>query len=363
MKTLLLRISLLVSIGIICINSTFANSNEDDFIDPSPIESMVIPFVGDPIIDGVMDGSYLAPFFLTNILTFTNGEFTGQSDHYVRVQTGWGDKGMYFYFEVTDDIDKGAILDWGMDGIELKINPDKSNDGTDFEWKDDAIEIGVVRGVSDKYRYHIVDVDGEGTEGNGPGINGETVDMGPRSGLPGVEFFVINEKGSYKVEMLVPWLFVLPLGTTEADIPSWREKEMGFDIHVHDNDLSDDNGGRDHSLIWDTDGDPSSTDADRANKNTSLLGNITFGVLTSIKSEVVSSLNIYPNPAKRMVTIENLEDINSITISDALGRVIKTISPENTTLNIDVSDMDKGLYIICSTDNLNNVYVNRLIVE
>lgn len=360
MKKQILKICLTITIGIASLNIINAQSA---FINPDPIESKVVPYIGAIEIDGIADASYPAPFILGNILSFKAGEFTGQSDHYVRVQMGWGEEGIYMFFDITDDIDKGAVLDWGMDGIELKVNPDKSNDGEYFEWKDDAIEIGIVRDITDEFRYHIVDIDGEGTEGNGPGVNGDTVEIGPRAGLPGLSFQIVNNVGSYTAEILIPWLFFLPLGTTEADIPIWRAKEMGFDIHCPDNDLSDDNGGRDHSLIWDTDGDPSGLDADKANINTSLLGNIVFGLKTAINTNRQSPINLYPNPAKTSVRIENLDHIATIEIINAIGQIIKKIDTEQFGISLDISRFDRGIYFIKGIDNTNKIFFNKLIVE
>jgi len=364
MKKHLLKISLMIVIGIVSQNLSYSQPSGYVYVNPEPIEAMVVPYIDTIIIDGIAEAAYPQSFSLSNILTYTAGEFTGLSDHSVKVQMGWRNEGIYMFFDIKDDIDKGSVLEWGLDGIELKINPDKANDGEYFEWKDDAMEIGIVRDITDEFRYHIVDIDGEGTEGNGPGVNGDTVEIGPRAGLPGLSFQIVNNAGSYTAEILIPWMFFLPLGTTEADIPVWRAKIMGFDIHCPDNDMNETNGGRDHSLIWDMDGDPTGTDADKANKNTSLLGNITFGERPNdIVVQKNNPLKIYPNPANKIVTIDNLADVTSVEIINAIGQVMQSMRPVGPNIKVDVSIMEKGIYFIKSKNRTGKTYINKLIVE
>ena len=268
MKKQILKLSVVITLVII--NFLPAVAIDPTTIDPNPIESMVVPYLASPItIDGIADAAYPIAFELTKVLTFTPGEFNGVSDHQVYITMGWRDDGIYIYADITDDIDVGA-LNWDQDGIEIKINPDKSNDGPTFSWANDAWEIGMERDVTANFRYW-----NKNLEAGGNTANGAPVSTGPLTGHPGVVFSVVNEDGHYVIESLIPWLFFLPGGATEDSIPKWRAKEMGFDIHCADNDGTA--AGRDHCLIWDMDGDPSSTDADYANVNTALLGNITFG--------------------------------------------------------------------------------------
>lgn len=55
----------------------------------------------------------------------------------------------------------------------------------------------------------------------------------------------------------------------------------------------------------------------------------------------------YPNPAKNEITIKGNSPINSISIIDATGRRVKTISPVNTNkLLVNISDLNKGVYYV-----------------
>ena len=67
------------------------------------------------------------------------------------------------------------------------------------------------------------------------------------------------------------------------------------------------------------------------------------------------TIKVYPVPASSFVTIET-EGIQSINIYNALGQLVKTVSVSNASqVNVDVSQMPRGLYLI------DVVYVNGVI--
>ena len=334
-------------------------------INPAPVESMEIPQTSDTIIiDGIQDEAYPEKFQLTNMITDPGfpGKWSGNADHQVYVTLCWRDEGIYIFADITDDIDKGTPLDWHTDGIEFKINPDKTNDGPDFEWKDDAWEIGVSRGDTTKYRFWNKYLGDNGEAAGGQSINGDTCTTDPLSGRPGVTFAIVNEVGKYTVEVLLPWLFFLPGDATEDSIAVWRGREMGFDIHCPD---KDDNEIRDHCIIWDADG--SGWDADQANKNTSLLGNITFGEATSGIFDVknTSRILVYPNPASDVVYLNEPGNVSRVEFINLLGQTVKTVSTTSQLMRIDISDLpSSGYYLIRSTDLYGDIVsVNKLIVK
>jgi hypothetical protein len=65
-----------------------------------------------------------------------------------------------------------------------------------------------------------------------------------------------------------------------------------------------------------------------------------------------ASVNVYPNPANTnvVVSIRNTKDVEYlVTITDLLGRTVKTMSTEkvaSTDLNIDLSDVANGAYLV-----------------
>lgn len=73
---------------------------------------------------------------------------------------------------------------------------------------------------------------------------------------------------------------------------------------------------------------------------------------------------LYPNPAKSSVTIElqnATETIQSITITDVLGKMIRSIEDTTNQNTIDVSDLTNGVYFIEITTNSNLKQVRKLV--
>ncbi|OCA79358.1 secretion protein [Chryseobacterium contaminans] len=53
-------------------------------------------------------------------------------------------------------------------------------------------------------------------------------------------------------------------------------------------------------------------------------------------------VSLYPNPAKTIVNLKNIDRINSLDIYDATGRKVKSIKPEEE--NINIEDLKSGTY-------------------
>lgn len=58
----------------------------------------------------------------------------------------------------------------------------------------------------------------------------------------------------------------------------------------------------------------------------------------------LNKVKTYPNPFHDVINISEVKDVQTITISDVVGRLIKTIEKPVTTLQ--VSDLDSGVYFI-----------------
>ena len=56
------------------------------------------------------------------------------------------------------------------------------------------------------------------------------------------------------------------------------------------------------------------------------------------------SVNVYPNPASDFVSFNSSTNINSISIFDNNGKLIKNMNPNRFTYTIDVSDFANGIY-------------------
>ncbi|QTE22474.1 T9SS type A sorting domain-containing protein [Polaribacter cellanae] len=71
----------------------------------------------------------------------------------------------------------------------------------------------------------------------------------------------------------------------------------------------------------------------------------------SIKDNTLANVSLYPNPATSFVTISAENTIEKLSVFNILGKVVKTISVNNTSKNIDVSDLNSGIYLIKFTVN------------
>ncbi|MFP3592717.1 T9SS type A sorting domain-containing protein [Chryseobacterium sp. SIMBA_038] len=59
---------------------------------------------------------------------------------------------------------------------------------------------------------------------------------------------------------------------------------------------------------------------------------------------VLNKVKTYPNPFHDIINISDIKDVQTITISDAVGRLIKTIQKPTATLQL--GDLDSGIYFI-----------------
>ena len=69
-------------------------------------------------------------------------------------------------------------------------------------------------------------------------------------------------------------------------------------------------------------------------------------VVESVNDLTVGGIEIYPNPVQNVLTISSAEKVNTISIINNLGVIVKTKQIKSNMSNIDVSDLDNGAYII-----------------
>jgi hypothetical protein len=85
----------------------------------------------------------------------------------------------------------------------------------------------------------------------------------------------------------------------------------------------------------------------------------------SVLEEEATIFSIYPNPAKDYVTISSkllLEKGSKIYIYNLLGSLVQQINVDNSnnsTINIDVSDLSKGTYVV----SINTKTHSRLVIH
>ncbi|MDB9961509.1 spondin domain-containing protein [Oceanihabitans sp.] len=102
--------------------------------------------------------------------------------------------------------------------------------------------------------------------------------------------------------------------------------------------------------------------------NGNRMGTITFTYLTSTlsieESNRIENVKIYPNPSQGNVSISNAKDLETIEIYNILGRLVKRISvDQDTTLDLNLSNLSKGMYLIKVTDLNASTKSQKLILK
>ena len=74
-----------------------------------------------------------------------------------------------------------------------------------------------------------------------------------------------------------------------------------------------------------------------------------------------SNLNLYPNPAKEQVTLQNIEQGKAykITLLNSLGQIVRTV---NNTPSLDIRDVPQGMYVV-QIQQGDNTTTKKLIIE
>jgi hypothetical protein len=62
------------------------------------------------------------------------------------------------------------------------------------------------------------------------------------------------------------------------------------------------------------------------------------------ESDISAGVKVYPNPFNDVVHISDIKDVKTITINDAVGRVVQTIAKPETTLHL--NELQKGVYFV-----------------
>jgi hypothetical protein len=91
-------------------------------------------------------------------------------------------------------------------------------------------------------------------------------------------------------------------------------------------------------------------------------GKFSYSKVASVVFNNVSSIVIYPNPAKDYIQVLSPKKIASIQITDMSGKVIKTFIQGNDS-RYSIRGLHKGLYILKITDKEKNTISKKLLVE
>ncbi len=94
-----------------------------------------------------------------------------------------------------------------------------------------------------------------------------------------------------------------------------------------------------------------------------VLSNYIGPVALDINEINKNRIKIYPNPISEKLYIQNINKIKNISIINVLGQEIKNIDIDNNENNIKINmtEFEKGIYIIKFNGKENNVYIRRII--
>ncbi|TVZ57228.1 putative secreted protein (Por secretion system target) [Lutibacter sp. Hel_I_33_5] len=90
------------------------------------------------------------------------------------------------------------------------------------------------------------------------------------------------------------------------------------------------------------------TDGATAGEKIYYFDDVKFGAAStsSVVDNDVAKISMYPNPSKNNITISSKEKIENITIYNILGKSIRTINVDSNSKNINVSDLNAGIYMV-----------------
>ncbi len=83
---------------------------------------------------------------------------------------------------------------------------------------------------------------------------------------------------------------------------------------------------------------------------------------TGINSEIISAVNIYPNPANEFVNIESNEKIISIEIYDVQGKLIYNSYVNDFNFTLNVQEFISNIYLVKIKTDL-NIYQEKLLIK
>ncbi len=80
-------------------------------------------------------------------------------------------------------------------------------------------------------------------------------------------------------------------------------------------------------------------------------------------TELSSTTKVYPNPANTIVRIEAGNNIESVMVYNMMGALVKTISADSRTLNVNLSDYENGVYYFNIRQSDGKVSNQRVVVS
>ena len=81
----------------------------------------------------------------------------------------------------------------------------------------------------------------------------------------------------------------------------------------------------------------------------------------SVEDVNASSYNVYPNPVKDVLTVTG-EDMKQVTVYNALGQLVKSVNCNDNTVQINVNDLQNGMYFVNVISNNGTMTTSKVSV-
>lgn len=160
-------------------------------------------------------------------------------------------------------------------------------------------------------------------------------------GVDGLE--LLDSGGNWKTSISIPMTFVYDAGTDSGSNYTSGNNDVNTPISVFNmsNAIEPFNG----------------------NDIGSIEINLT-NVLSVNETSALEVVKLFPNPSQGNVTISNSRNLETVEIYNILGRLVKRINVEQVTkLEVDLSDLSKGMYLVKISDIHANSKSKKLILE
>jgi hypothetical protein len=326
----------------------------------APVNKAEVPAIesGVMTIDGWADETVWSDEIAISEIFAKPADFKGANDLSGTMKFCWNNVGMYFFFKIKDDFainfPGGDVAPHTFDNVELFFNFDTTGVDTGGSYRDDGIQMRYHRGYDDD--DGIAGWGGAGTEAKAAGYDD-----------PPTVYKQISNTSDWQVEILVPWLYILPSGTKPEDILDSIAKHkdaFGFEAALGDADaMNGTEGARDCMIAWDADGAAEDNQEDNAWTDTR-----TFGILSLVGTPITATpkitssdrFDVYPNPVNNVLHFSNLNGATQITLINALGQTMKVVDVVSDNVVLPVSDLAPGSYVAIVKSE-NEIYTSKIV--
>jgi len=113
---------------------------------------------------------------------------------------------------------------------------------------------------------------------------------------------------------------------------------------------------------WDN-GDPNNNGANRqlTVETEALTVNDIWAEDVSVNENALSLVSMYPNPFNSTLTINNMENVTEIRVSNILGQTVMTVPVTASSMDLSTDNLEKGIYLITIIDMNNDSRTERVV--